>query len=116
MQEKLLRIHQVILIVNTDCDTDVSDDTSDASSEGPSPATHVQTQCTDCTANDNKDNDHDINDKYSHLIKIYNDYIKEKDETPGNTFDLINYIQFHRIKGVNYKDIGKFLMNYQHRN
>eukprot|EP01084_Bolivina_argentea_P277605 473992_1 len=50
--------------------------------------------------------------KYIDLIKIFNNYVKEKGERPSNTFDLFNYIQFYEIKGIKLKDVSQFLMKY----
>eukprot|EP00486_Rosalina_sp_Unknown_P000180 CAMPEP_0201566388 /NCGR_PEP_ID=MMETSP0190_2-20130828/6134_1 /ASSEMBLY_ACC=CAM_ASM_000263 /TAXON_ID=37353 /ORGANISM="Rosalina sp." /LENGTH=245 /DNA_ID=CAMNT_0047985027 /DNA_START=429 /DNA_END=1166 /DNA_ORIENTATION=- len=56
------------------------------------------------------DIDMDTNEK---LLKVYNDYVREKGEKPGNTFDLINYVQFNGITGINFREIGKFLMTHK---
>eukprot|EP01084_Bolivina_argentea_P040286 74461_1 len=50
------------------------------------------------------------NDKYNKLLTIYNNYVKDKHETPGTSFDLINYIQFNGISGINFRDVGRFLI------
>eukprot|EP00484_Ammonia_sp_Unknown_P010338 CAMPEP_0197073540 /NCGR_PEP_ID=MMETSP1384-20130603/210656_1 /TAXON_ID=29189 /ORGANISM="Ammonia sp." /LENGTH=574 /DNA_ID=CAMNT_0042512377 /DNA_START=27 /DNA_END=1752 /DNA_ORIENTATION=- len=50
---------------------------------------------------------------YTKLEQVYMEYVAEKDERPGNTFDLINFIQFKGVKGINFKHVGKFLMQYQ---
>ena len=59
---------------------------------------------------------HEIDqDKYEQLVKVYQAYIQDNGEAPGNTFDLINYVQMNGIKGVNFRDIGKFLIHNQQK-
>jgi len=57
---------------------------------------------------DNEDNDI-ADETFARVKQIYHDYMEEKGETPCNTFDLLNYIRFHRIANINFKDVSNFL-------
>eukprot|EP01083_Nonionella_stella_P085995 238638_1 len=68
-------------------------------------------ECWDMYDDDDSYNTSDSNNTHSRLTALYDDYVAKRDETPSNTYDLINHLQYKGVHNIAPKEIGQFMMN-----